>query len=55
MVVKKGIWIVVPLLLLGATACTSGTTETTTTTTATVEASGPGLEGVEFIVHQVPG
>lgn len=56
---KKGIWIVLPLLLLGVSACSGGSATTATavatTTPGTVEASGNGLEGVEFIVHQVPG
>ena len=56
---KKGIWIVLPLLLVGVSACSGGSATTATavatTTPGTVEASGNGLEGVEFIVHQVPG
>ncbi len=57
--VKKGIWIVLPMLLLGVSACSGGSATTVTTVTTTspgaVEVSGTGLEGVEFIVHQVPG
>jgi len=49
-VVKKGIWLIVPLLLVGASACSGNSPSSTGS-----EALPSGLEGVEFIVHQAPG
>ncbi len=49
--VKRGIWLIVTLLLLtGATACSAHSV-----TTATTEPAGTGLEGLEVIVHRAPG
>ncbi len=49
-VVKRGIWLIVPLLLLtGASACSAHSV-----TTATIEPAGSGLGGVEVIVHRAP-
>lgn len=52
--VRKGIWLIVPLLVLSVASACSGRSATTATI-ATIETTGPGLAGAEFIVHQAPG
>jgi len=48
-VMKRRMWFAASLIvLMGTSACSGGTA-------ATVEASGTGLDGVEFVVHQAPG
>ncbi len=49
-VVKMGTWLVLSLLLFGVTACSDGSA-----TANSLAATDSDLEGVEFIVHQVPG
>ncbi len=49
--VKRGIWLVVPLLLLtGVSACSAHSVAT-----ATTQPTVTGLEGLEVIVHRAPG
>ncbi len=63
---KHGIWLVIPLLVLSGISACSGETSTTSqpASTTAVSAAVPepavttaasGLEGIEVIVHQVPG
>ena len=61
MKVKRGIWLVLPFLVLGITACSSRTVSSPNTgvTTTAVAMGGDAVEGilagVSFSVHKEPG
>jgi len=49
-VVKRAIWVIIPLLLVGASTCSGSPSNSTS-----FETLSSGLDGVEFVVHQAPG
>ncbi len=55
---KKGIWIILPVLLLGFGLSACSANQSNSSATPKPVASGTvtsGLEGVEFVVHQAVG